>query len=404
MNVYMARQPIFDLDNNVYAYELLYRSNAVRNEYTGISGDESTADVFTNAFFGLDVKNVIGGAKAFINFTENLLLKGIPKLISPEILVVEVLENQLTSPDLLDSVADLKERGYMIALDDFRYSGAYNELFQLGDLVKIDFRESTKSIEETAYVCRYSNKILLAEKIETQEEFEYAKKLGCTFMQGYYFARPAIMSGSSSQPLPVNILEIMRLLSNPDADISAIAEVLERDSAMTQRILRLINSVYFGNSNKVSTISQAVLSLGLNRLREWVYLMGMQRILGNDSLELSRLALLHAKFCKKVSLLIPEARDNCESFYLMGLLSMIVYADDRVLSQTLEEFPLIDEIKDGILRRSNIYGDVFELAISYTNGCWESVDEIANKYNIKSDRLSEIFVECTREVEEGHFA
>ncbi len=399
MNVYMARQPIFDLDNNVYAYELLYRSNAVKNEYTGVSGDESTADVFRNAFFGMDVKNVIGHARAFINFTENLLLRGIPKMISPEILVVEVLENQLTSPALLDAVADLRDRGYMIALDDFEYSGAYNDLFRLGDLVKIDFRVSTKSIEETAYVCRYSNKIMLAEKIETREEFEYAKKLGCTFMQGYYFAKPAIMSGISSHPLPVNLLEVMRLLSNPDTEVSAVADILERDSAMTQRVLRLINSVYFGVANKVSSISQAILVLGLDCLREWVYLMGMQKVMGNDNLELSRLSLLHAKFCRKIALLIPEAADDCESFYLMGLLSMLVYIDDRALSQTLDEFPLSDDIKNGIMRRGGLFSDVFELALAYTSGDWEKVDEIAAEYGIKGEKLSEIFVECTKEVE-----
>ncbi|MGN0679109.1 MAG: EAL and HDOD domain-containing protein [Oscillospiraceae bacterium] len=399
MNVYMARQPIFDLENNVYAYELLYRSNAAKNEYTGVSGDESTADVFTNTFFGLDMKNVIGNARAFINFTENLLLRGIPKMISPEILVVEVLENQLTSPALLDAVADLRERGYIIALDDFEYSGAYNDLFRLGDLVKIDFRASTKSIEETAYVCRYSNKIMLAEKIETREEFEYAKKLGCTFMQGYYFAKPAMMTGYSTQPVPVNLLEVMRLLSNSDVEISAISDVLERDSAMTQRILRLINSVYFGVANKVSSITQAILVLGLDCLREWVYLMGMQKLIGNDSIELSRLALLHAKFCRKAAKLIPEAEDGCESFYLMGLLSMIVFADERALPQALDEFPLSDEIKDGIMRRGGLYSDVFELALAYTSGEWETVDQIAEKYDIPSDRLSEIFVECTKEVE-----
>ena len=154
MDVYMARQPIFDQDNNLYAYELLYRSNGTENIYNGVSGDESTADVFTNAFFGLNVKNVIGNARAFINFTENLLRRGIPKLISPDILVVEVLENQLTDNDLLDSVQELRELGYTIALDDFEYSNAYSELFQLGDLVKIDFRTPQKFIEETAYVCR----------------------------------------------------------------------------------------------------------------------------------------------------------------------------------------------------------------------------------------------------------
>lgn len=400
MNVYMARQPIFDNENNVYAYELLYRSNGQENAYNGISGDESTADVVTNAFFGLDVKNIIGNARAFINFTGNLLKRGIPKMLSPEILVVEVLENQLTDDDLLDACQELKELGYMIALDDFEYSNAYSELFQLGDLVKIDFRTPPKSIEETAYVCRYSNKLMLAEKIETREEFEYAKKLGCTYMQGYYFAKPAIMSGSSIQPLPVNLMQVMQLISEPEPDIGAIVEVMSRDTAMCQRVLRLINSAYFGVSNKVSSINQAILILGLDYLREWVYLMGMQKLTHNDNVEAMKTSLLMAKLCKKISLLIPEAEEQAESFYLMGLLSMVVLGGERALAQALDEFPLTNDIKKGLLRRGGIYSDVFEMAMSYTNADWERFEEITEKYRIDSSVITDLFVECTKEIDQ----
>lgn len=399
MNVYMARQPIFDHNGNVYAYELLYRSNGQENIYNGISGDESTADVITNAFFGLDVRNIIGGSKAFINFTGNLIKHGVPKMISPEILVVEVLENQLADEEILDAVQDLKERGYMIALDDFEYSGAYNDLFALGDLVKIDFRSPQKSIEETAYVCRYSNKLMLAEKVETKSEFEYAKKLGCTYMQGYYFARPAIMSGSSIQPLPVNLMEVMQLMAQPEPEIRDIVDVMSRDTAMCQRILRLINSVYFGMSNKVSSINQAILILGLDYLREWVYLMGMQKITQNDSVEVMKMALLLAKFCRKLSELIPEAANQGEAFYLMGLLSMIVFSGDRALAQALDEFPLTNDIKKGLLRRGGTYSDVFEMALNYVEGKWDEYDEIAEKYRLNSDEVSDLFIQCTQEIE-----
>lgn len=400
MNVYMARQPIFDHDGNVYAYELLYRSNGSENAYNGISGDESTADVITNAFFGLDVKNVIGGAKAFINFTGNLIKRGVPKMISPELLVVEVLENQLADEEILDAVQDLKERGYMIALDDFEYSGAYNDLFALGDLVKIDFRTPQKSIEETAYVCRYSNKLMLAEKVETQAEFEYAKKLGCTYMQGYYFARPSIMSDRSVQPLPVNLMEVMQLMAQPEPEIKDIVEVMSRDTALCQRILRLINSVYFGVSNKVSSINQAIMILGLDYLREWVYLMGMQKITQNDNIEAMKQALLMAKFCRSISKMIPEVADQGESFYLMGLLSMIVLSGERALAQALDELPLTNDIKKGLLRRGGIYSDVFEMVSFYLEGKWDEFDELAKKYRLESEEISGLFVSCTQEVEQ----
>lgn len=400
MNVYMARQPIFDHDGNVYAYELLYRSNGSENAYNGISGDESTADVITNAFFGLDVKNVIGGAKAFINFTGDLIKRGVPKMISPELLVAEVLENQLEDEEILDAVQDLKERGYMIALGGFGYSGAYNDLFALGDLVKIDFRTPQKSIEETAYVCRYSNKLMLAEKVETQAEFEYAKKLGCTYMQGHYFARPSIRSDSGVHPLPASLMEVMRLMAQPEPEIKDIVEVMSRDTALCQRILRLINSVYFGVSNKVSSINQAIMILGLDYLREWAYLMGMQKITQNDNIEAMKQALLMAKFCRSISEMIPEVADQGESFYLMGLLSMIALSGERALAQALDELPLTNDIKKGLLRRGGIYSDVFEMVSFYLDGKWDEFDELAKKYRLESEDISSLFVSSTQEVEQ----
>lgn len=395
----MARQPIFDDDNKVYAYELLYRSNGKQNSYNGVNGDESTADVVTNAFFGLDVRDVIGNAKAFINFTGNLLKHGVPKMISSDILVVEVLENQMMDEDTLAACQDLKERGYTLALDDFEYENAYSELFQLGDIVKIDFRTSQKAIEETAYVCRYCNKIMLAEKIETREELEYAKRLGCTFTQGYYFAKPTLMSKNSIQPLPVNFMQIMQLVSSEEPEISDIVEVISRDTAMCQRLLRLINSVYFGVRNRVSSISQALVILGLDYLREWVYLMGMQRITHNDNVEIMRMSVLVAKFCRGIALLIPDAARSCEAFYLMGLLSMVTYSGERALAIALEEFPITDDIKNGLMRRGGLYSDVFEMVLGYDKGDWAVVDNFSEKYGIPSEKISEVFLNCVKDAE-----
>lgn len=399
MDVYMARQPIFEEENKVYAYELLYRSNGHENSYNGVDSDESTADVVTNAFFGLNIRDIVGSARAFINFTGNLLKRGVPKMISPDILVVEVLENQMMDEDTLNACQELKERGYMLALDDFEYDNSYSALFQLGDLVKIDFRTPQRSIEETAYICRYCNKLMLAEKIESREEFEYAKRLGCTFTQGYYFARPTIMSKNSIQPLPVNFMRLMQLVSQPEPEISDIVEVISRDTAICQRLLRLINSVYFGVRNRVSSISQALVILGLDYLREWIYLMGMQRITHNDNIEIMRMSVLMAKFCKELSLIIPEASAQSDSFYLMGLLSMVTYSGQKALAQTLDEFPITVEIKNGLMRKGGLYSDVYEMAANYAKGSWETVDKLADKYNITGDMISKLFVKCVKSSE-----
>ena len=400
MDVYLARQPIFDADNQVYGYELLYRSNGQQNSYTGVDGDESTADVITNAFFGLDIRDVIGGGKAFINFTGNLLKRGVPKMISPDIVVVEVLENLMMDDELVAACQDLKERGYTIALDDFEYDNSYSDLFQIGEIVKIDFRSDPRKIEETAYVCRYCNKIILAEKIETPEEYEYAKRLGATFTQGYYFARPTIMSKTSVSPLTTNFMQIMQLVSQPEPEISDIVEVISRDTAMCQRLLRLINSVYFGVRNRVSSINQALVILGLDYLREWVYLMGMQRITLNDNVEVMRVSLVIAKFCRKLSQMIPEIAKDGDAFYLMGLLSMLDHCGTKNMERTLRDFPLTDEIKNGLLGTGGIYSDIYRLALSYESGNWEQVDRYSAMYNLNRSAISDAFLKCVKESEE----
>ena len=399
MDVYMARQPIFDTDNHVYGYELLYRSNGKQNEYNGLDGDASTADVVTNAFFGLNISEIIGKNKAFINFTSNLLKRGVPKMISPELVVVEVLENLMMDEQLLAACQELKERGYTLALDDFEYDNSYSQLFELGDIVKIDFRTPQKSIEETAYICRYCNKLLLAEKIESQQEFEWAKKLGCSFMQGYYFAKLTIMSRNSITPLPVNFMRVMQLVSQPEPEFSDIVDVISCDTAMCQRLLRLINSVYFGVRNRVSSIGQALVILGLDYLREWIYLMGMQRITRSDNVELMRISCLLAKFCKQLALMIPQAAPDADSFYLMGLLSMVTYGGERALAQALEEFPLTPEIKNGLMGRGGVYSDVFDLAYSYEKADWAAVDIYVSKYSLDSSKVAEAFVQCVKEAE-----
>ncbi len=399
MDVYMARQPIFVGENKVYAYELLYRSNGHENCYNGIDSDESTANAVTNVFFGLNIRDIVGEAIAFINFTGNLLKRGVPKMISPDIVVVEVLENQMMDEDTLNACQELKERGYMLALDDFEYYNCYSALFKLGDLVKIDFRTPQKSIEETAYICRYCNKLMLAEKIESHEEFEYAKRLGCTFTQGYYFARPTIMSKNSIQPLPVNFMRLMQLVSQPEPEITDIVEVISHDTAICQRLLRLINSVYFDVRNRVSSISQALVILRLDYLCEWIYLMGMQRITHNDNVEVMRMSVLMAKFCRELAPVIPDARMTSDSFYLMGLLSMVTYSGEKALEQALAEFPITEDIKNGLMRKGGLYSDVYAMALNYAKGSWETVDKYAAKYDITSSMISQLFVSCVKSSE-----
>lgn len=402
MNVYMSRQPIFDRDGSVYAYEIKYRGDGAENTHKIISDDGTTEEI-PDAFFGLDIKSITGKAKAFINFTNDMLKLRAPLYISPEILVVEVSESQLEDEEIQEVIREFKERGYMIALDEIK-SDARNDLFSFADIVNIDMSVSPKSAESLAYVCRYSNKLMVAKKAESIFDFENGKKLGCTYMQGYYFMRSMVAAGEGIQPLPANLMQVMWLMAQSEPEIKDIVDVMSRDAAMCQRILRLINSVYFGVANKVSSINQAILILGLDYLREWVYLMGMQKITQNDNIEAMKLSLLTAKVCRGLSELIPEAKEHGDAIYLMGLMSMIVFSGERALAQVLDEFPLSNDIKKGLLRRGGLFGDIFEMALFFIDGDWDEFDELAAKYSLNTDKVRGMVIKFTQEIENLNMA
>lgn len=396
MNAYIARLPVFDAAGNVFAYRLPYRAEENGSfEYVTPGSEE------TNKLFDFDVRRLVGKTRAFIYFSDEMLRARLPLFFSHDILTVAVHAKQLEDAGIMNICRDLKERGFMLALEDFEYSKAYDEIFRFVDIVEIDFKKTHKAIEETAYVCRYANKLMLAVNIETRDEYEYAKRLGCTFMQGFYFAKPEIDLEKGFQPLPASISNAMQILMSKDAEIEEVVNALSVDSAVCQRLLRLINSVYFGFTQKISSINQAIVVLGLDYLREWIYLMAVQKLLNNDSPEATKMSLLMAKFCRKIALLIPDGAKKPESFYLMGLLSMVVFSGESVLTKALDEFPLTFDIKKGLLRKGGLYSDVFEMAFSYLLADWDKFEEIASMYNIGISEISNSYVECAEEVEQA---
>ena len=396
MDAYIARLPVFDVAGNVFAYRVPYRAEENGSfEYVTPDSEE------TNKLFDFDVRRLVGKSRAFIYFSDEMLRARLPLFFSHDILTVAVHAKQLEDAGIMNICRDLKERGFMLALEDFEYSKAYDEIFRFVDIVEIDFKKTHKAIEETAYVCRYANKLMLAVNIETRDEYEYAKRLGCTFMQGFYFAKPEIDLENGFQPLPASIANTMQILSRKDAEIEEVVNALSVDSAVCQRLLRLINSVYFGFTQKIASINQAIVVLGLDYLREWIYLMAVQKLLNNDSPEATKMSLLMAKFCRKIALMIPEGAKKPESFYLMGLLSMVVFSGESVLAKALDEFPLTFDIKKGLMRKGGLYSDVFEMAFSYLLADWDKFEEIASMYNIGISEISNSYVECAEEVEQA---
>lgn len=400
MDVFLARQPIFDLKNQTYGYELLFRNNRVQNSYGGIDGDESTAHVLTNSFFDLQTNSILAGKKAFVNFTYNLIVRGIPKLLPVETLIVEVLEDMEIDDELLDSIRELKKLGYIIALDDFAFKEQYKQLFDLGDIVKIDFRMSESSIEETSYMCRYAGKIMLAEKVETIKEVEYAISLGCTYMQGYYFAKPVILTRKTMNPMQKTFFQLISMLNSPEVKIEDIAEMIAIDASIVVRLLKLVNSAFYSNKNRISNIHQALVMIGIEPLKDWIYLIGLKEFSPYGNEELLKLAFLRARFCEEISLNLPESISVYKEMYLMGLISLMHVFFGISLKEMLSELPVSQVIKDGIMGTGGIFSEVYKLCYAYERAAWTMVDKTIKSLGLSSALVGNCYLTCINTVQE----
>lgn len=396
MNSFFAKQPIIDLQGNTYGYEMLYRTAPKVPFYDGQDGDKSSADVINNIFFGDEDKEYLNNKRAFLNFTENLLLQKTALLLPKDQIVVEVLENVAVSNEILKCCKELIENGYMVALDDYVYSAEKAVLLDYCQMVKIDFRNDKQDIENTAAQCRMKKKIIVAEKIETVEEAEYAKSLGCTLMQGFFFAKPMIVKGSAYSPMALTFSKLINELREPEPDMDNISDIISSDPFMTAKLLRLVNALKGDMAHRISTVKQALLMLGLKKLTEWIYIVGLQSLSPQGPDERVRVALFRASFCRIVSIMILDEFSFDDEMYLMGLMSVVVDLNDK---ETMTAMRLSNNIIDGLSSMSGVYGDTFNFVLDCEQGNWAGVDRFVTTYNLDGKEILRKYIECMNKVQ-----
>lgn len=400
MDTFIARQPIFDRKNEVVAYELLFR-NGHNNFYNNSNGDEATLNVIANSFYAFDFKGIIDNKKAFINFTEELIKEEIATILPSEYVVIEILENIEPSEEFISSCKRLKEKEFIIALDDFTFDIRYIKLVQLADIIKIDFK-ITKGVERKKVfeLLRINSKLkFLAEKVENKEEYHEALKLGYTYFQGYYFSKPTILS---TQNIPANKdtrLKILKLINKDDFDFNHLEALIIKDLGLSYKLTKLINSSAYGIKNKVSTIKHAITLLGKKEIIKWLYIVLLNDLKENDIDEVVKVSLQRAKMCESIcDMSIYQEKIN--SAYMVGLFSVM----DAILNCSIEiiikELYLSNEIKEGLIEQNSPLNKVLKLTISYEKGQWEDVLFYAKEIKINENKIPEVYLESVRWADE----
>jgi EAL and modified HD-GYP domain-containing signal transduction protein len=371
--VLVGRQPIYQRHLELFAYELLYR-NGNEHQANVLDGDQATAQVLLNAFIDIGLEQVIGDRLAFINLTRGFILGDYCHSLPKDRVVLEVLEDIAAEPRVVESLRRLSARGYLIALDDFMFREDLRPLVAVANIVKLDVLALDRQrLAEHAALLRRSNVRLLAEKVETHEDYEFCKQLGFDYFQGYFFCRPNVVSGSR---LPVNRLAVLRLLAelqNPEAEAEELEQTILLDPSLSYRLLRYANSALHALPQRVQSIRQAMVLVGTERIRSWASLVMLSGV-HEKPRELLVSAILRAKMCE----LLAQAMkcEDKEKFSTVGLFSVLDALFDKPMSQVLESLPLAEEVTDSLLGRPGILGNTLHCVTSYEQGRWGDLHAI----------------------------
>ncbi len=384
---YVARQPILTADEKVYGYELLFR-DGIENHFRETDADSASRRTLdTSLQIGLDL--LCDSHRGFVNCTREILIKDYMMLLPPKLGVVEVLESVLVDDLVVAALQRHKQAGYMIALDDFAFKDPREPLVAFADIIKVDIRQMP--IEQSAaMVKKYGSWRchLLAEKVETREEFTVAKATGFTYFQGYFFRRPEVLHAKEIPGNRLNYLRLLRAVSQPELDVLVFEEMIKQEVSICYRLLRYLNSAAFGIQNGVRSVRHALALLGEREVRRWVRLVATLTIAENRSSELVASAMIRGRFCE---LLAPRVPHGESDLFLMGMLSMVDAILEIPMTRVVEAVPLDNETKAVLLGASSKLQPLYALMLARESGDWNTTAECSRKLGLTESEVAEAF-------------
>ena len=389
---FIARQAIFDRKEQVYGYELLFRSG-LENRFTGDDPDAAALDVVDN-FLNASTRTLTAGRKAFINCTRQFLVKEYATLLPKEQAVIEILETVEPDAEVLAACRRLKDLGYAIALDDFVFAEKFQPFIDLANIIKIDFQLSAASERQQA-VANFARPDLqlLAEKVETRAEFAEAHSTGYDYFQGYFFCKPQIVSTPHIPAFKAHYLRLLHAISEPELNRDEVVALIDREVSLCYKLLRFMNSPLFGFLSDITSTRHALALLGDNDLRKWASVAAVLGIAGNKRDELVLTSLTRGRCCELLTANRGAYRDG-QTMFLLGIFSLMDAILGRPMSEIVSEIALPDVVRTVLLGRPNRPGKILELVKAFEAGRWEEVSKLSVALGQDEVQLSTAYLEA----------
>jgi EAL and modified HD-GYP domain-containing signal transduction protein len=392
-SVYVARQPIFELNRGLYGYELLYRRDASVDHADGETGAMS-AEVIVDALLGIGLRAIAGGSVAFVNFSQAQLISETWALFDPAEVVIELLETVVPNDDTLAACRKMVAAGYKIALDDYVHTEANSKLLEFATIAKIDVLDRTdEQIAAVARELKPHGIRLLAERVETATMRDACAKLGFEFFQGYLFSKPETLSKSDVAPSQLATMRLLNLLNDPATPDQTLDQAFQSDLALSYKLLRIVNAASMGGRG-VTSIPHAIRLIGRNALHRWlsVVLVASMGKRGDVTHELALTSITRARMCELLAANARAARPTGSAF-LVGLLSLLDVLFEVPMDKILSHIELSDEVTSALLQRGGPLGTPLKLVESYENADWDGAQQLAEASDVPEDILGNLYID-----------
>ncbi|EIW88539.1 EAL domain-containing protein [Alishewanella agri BL06] len=370
---YIARQPIFNKAKETIGYELLFRDGEA-NAFPKIDADEATSKLIMQHHLLMGVEKVTSNKLAFINFSEETLLHHFPTSIKPESMVIEVLETVPPTPELLATLKYLKELGYQLALDDHDFDPKWDPFLPFISYLKVDVQQFNL-LQISRHLRRVADYpfTLLAERVETAEQFEKLKLMGFQLFQGYFFARPEMLKHKQLSSNKANLLALMAEASACTLDFERLADICQRDLGLSYKLLRFIN--HSGQNQAITSVKHAMVYMGEAELKKFIALLALANLQDGSPDELLRQSLVRARFCDALANHVKLTK-NPPSSFLTGLFSNVHLIVEQPQDELLAQLPLLTEVKLALLKREGQFGHFLKLTEALEQADWPLTDDL----------------------------